>query len=79
MVSTPDYIEIHHAECCPCCHKAFSPLDVEQIIQKRQVFDIPLPKNQVTEHQIGVISCCGQIHKGGAVPNLFCMGQGLKL
>jgi transposase len=64
MVSSPDYIEIHHAQYCPCCHKTFRALDVEQIIQKRQVFDIPLPKTQVTEHQIGIISCCGQIHKG---------------
>jgi transposase len=64
MVSSPDYIEIHHAEYCPCCHKTFRALDVEQIIQKRQVFDIPLPKTQVTEHQVGIISCCGQIHKG---------------
>jgi transposase len=39
-------------------------LSLEQIIQKRQVFDIPLPKMEVTEHQIGIISCCGQIHKG---------------
>jgi transposase len=64
MVSTPDYIEVHHAVSCPCCHKTFTASDVEQIIQKRQVFDIPLPKTEVTEHQIGLISCCGQMYKG---------------
>lgn len=64
MVSTPDYIEVHHISSCPCCHKTFTASDVEQIIQKRQVFDIPLPKTEVTEHQIGIITCCGQTHRG---------------
>ena len=60
MVETPDQIIVHHIESCPCCQKVFSASDVEQTIQKRQVFDIPEPKLEVTEHQIGIISCCGQ-------------------
>ena len=64
MVETPDQIVVHHIESCPCCQKVFSSLDVEQIQQKRQVFDIPEPKLEVTEHQIGIITCCGQQLKG---------------
>jgi transposase len=64
MVSTPDHIIVHHAPFCPCCSKIFTPSDVEQIGNKRQVFDIPPPRIEVTEHQIGIITCCNQQHKG---------------
>lgn len=64
MVSDPDHIEVHHSTSCSCCDKIFTSLDVEQIVQKRQVFDIPLPRTEVTEHQIGIISCCGKEHRG---------------
>ena len=64
MVSQADHIIVHHAESCPCCSRAFCSSDVEQIGQKRQVFDIPPPRIEVTEHQIGLITCCGQQHKG---------------
>jgi transposase len=64
MVSEPNHVVIHHAPCCPCCHKIFSPDDITSIEQKRQVFDIPEPRLEVTEHQIAVITCCGQQLKG---------------
>lgn len=64
MVSHPDHTVVHHAGFCPCCSKIFSPGDVEQIAGRRQVFDIPQPRLEVTEHQIGVITCCGQEHRG---------------
>lgn len=64
MVLVPDSIIVHHAPCCPCCLKTFTACDVEQVIQRRQVFDIPPPKIEVTEHQLGIISCCGQKHRG---------------
>ncbi len=38
--------------------------DVEKIVSKRQVFDIPEPKLEVTEHQLGEIECCGEKHYG---------------
>ena len=41
MVSNPDTIIVHHAPFCICCSKAFTASDVTQIVQKRQVFDIP--------------------------------------
>lgn len=64
IVSHPDHTIVHHAEFCPCCSKIFSPDDVEQIVARRQVFDIPQPRLEVTEHQIGLITCCQQEHKG---------------
>jgi len=64
IVSHPDHTIVHHAEFCPCCSKIFSSDDVEQIVARRQVFDIPQPRLEVTEHQIGLITCCQQEHKG---------------
>ena len=64
MVCNPDQIIIHHAPFCPCCSRVFTFTDVEQIGIKRQVFDIPPPRIEVTEHQIGIITCCNQQHKG---------------
>lgn len=64
MVSHPDLVTVHHASACPCCKKTFTLTDVHQIGQKRQVFDIPTPRLEVTEHQIGLIKCCGQEHRG---------------
>ena len=60
MVEQPDEVVVHHAISCPCCNKKFSGADVTSIIQKRQVFDIPKPRMEVTEHQLGMITCCGQ-------------------
>lgn len=64
MVPNPDSIIVHHAPSCPCCLKPFKSSDVEQVQQRRQVFDIPAPRLEVTEHQLGIITCCGQKHKG---------------
>lgn len=64
MVSNPDQVIVHHAAFCPCCSKVFIPSDVSHISQKRQVFDIPQPRLEITEHQLGVITCCGQAHQG---------------
>jgi transposase len=64
MVAEPDYKIVHHASACPCCSKVFTESDIEGTIQKRQVFDIPTPRLEVTEHQLGIITCCGQKHVG---------------
>lgn len=64
MVEKPDVIIVHYAESCRCCQKTFSEQDVYETVQKRQVFDIPTPRLEVTEHQIGLIKCCGELHSG---------------
>lgn len=63
-VATPDIIELHHAPACSCCQKVFEAADVKRISKTRQVFDIPQPRMQVTEHRLGVIECCGITHEG---------------
>jgi transposase len=60
MVEQPDEVVIHHAVSCPCCNKQFSGADVTSIVHKRQVFDTPETSMEVTEHQLGTITCCGQ-------------------
>ena len=64
MIATPDHTIVHHALSCCCCQKTFSSSDVQKIGQKRQVFDLPEPRLIVTEHQEGLITCCGKVHKG---------------
>ena len=64
MVAQPDAVVVHHVPSCPCCSKVFSPADVVEVAQKRQVFDIPAPRMEVVEHQSGVVVCCGRRHVG---------------
>jgi transposase len=65
MVDRPDAVVVHHAPCCPCCSKVFSPADVsEELSQRRQVFDIPAPRMEVVEHRLGAVVCCGRRHLG---------------
>lgn len=71
MVETPDVILVHHAPYCPCCRKVFSSSQVEEYVrEKRQVFDLPEPKLLITEHQLGIISCCGKKHVGVFPPGV---------
>lgn len=60
MVEKPDLTVVHHAEKCVECEREFRSEDVGKIVSKRQVFDIPPPKLEVVEHQLGEIICCGQ-------------------
>lgn len=63
-VENPDEIVVHHARSCRRCLRKFSESEVEQIVAKRQVFDIPEPRLEVTEHQLGEITCCGEKYYG---------------
>jgi transposase len=70
QVESPDHFIIHYAKACSCCQKPFSASDVVNIGQKRQVFDLPEPRLIVTEHQQGIIHCCGREHKGDFPQNV---------
>lgn len=63
-VAEADEIIIHHAAKCVCCERQFTISDVKKIVSKRQVFEIPPPKIEVIEHQLGEIRCCGQKQYG---------------
>ncbi len=60
QVSTPDHIERYTLKSCPSCQSDLISIPAHSI-QRRQVFDIPEPKIEVTEHQAEVKICtCGQ-------------------
>ena len=63
-VSRPDRIEVHVPRQCQCCGRLFSGEDAHEIIQSRQVFELPEPKLEVTEHRIGRINCCSVAQSG---------------
>lgn len=65
MVAEPDHIERHLVSVCPDCQTdllALDPLGYE----KRQVFDVPPVRLEVTEHQAEIKDCpgCGATVKG---------------
>jgi transposase len=52
----PDKIEQHKLSRCPVCTTPLTRVEPIGII-KRQVFDIPVPKIEVTEHQAEIKQC----------------------
>ncbi len=38
------------------------------MVGRRQVFDLPEPRLEVTEHQLGQIECCGRVQRGEYPP-----------
>lgn len=64
-VAAPDRIEVHRPGQCSGCGRIFTPDEPCTVIQSRQVFDLPQPQLEVTEHRIGEITCCGVAQCGG--------------
>jgi len=50
MVDQPDHTVLHPVTQCACCQLSLAKRPLDRI-EKRQVFDIPEPKMEVTEHQ----------------------------
>ncbi len=63
-VSIPDKVIVHQAEQCKVCGRKFLLEEVSELVCTRQVFDIPEPKFQVSEHQVRGIRCCGVLQVG---------------
>ena len=64
QVKNPDYVVIHSPKSCSSCGCDLSSTKEEkECAEKRQVFDIPPPKIEVTEHRISgkTCPCCGKI------------------
>ena len=65
QIKAPDYIETHSPRSCTSCGHSLDTVKGSSI-NKRQVFDIPEPKVEVTEHRIEgkICPCCGEVSKG---------------
>lgn len=63
-VATPDHIEVHLPQQCQCCGRTFSAADAADSQQSRQVFDVPPPQLDVTEHRLAQVTCCGLVQTG---------------
>jgi transposase len=46
------------------CGRAFHEDEAYRVVGKRQVFDLPEPKLEVTEHRLGEVTCCGVAQSG---------------
>ena len=66
QVDSPDKIITCKPSGCSCGH-IFTESETE-LAEKRQVFDLPAPRLEVTEYQIHKSVCpvCGAVHKGSA-------------
>ena len=63
MVSHPDKTEVHRIGCCEKCGLDISANKSDKF-EKRQVFDLPIIKLEVTEHQAEIKTCaCGHVNK----------------
>ena len=74
-VTSPDRVKVHLPQQCQCCGREFSADDAHEIIQNRQVFDLPEPKLEVTEHRLAQIECCGHIQLGAYPPEVTASVQ----
>jgi transposase len=65
MVATPDYEELYPVTSCPHCQTDLSQTEPVGY-EKRQVFDVPPVRLEVTEHQAEIKQCpgCGERVKG---------------
>jgi len=64
QMEKPDKVEVHLPEHCAVCGRVILADEGHEVVSKRQVFDLPEPKLEVTEHQQGQIECCGQSQRG---------------
>lgn len=67
-VISPDHIQVHLPQQCTCCGRALSAADSHEIIQSRQVFDLPQPRLEVTEHRVAQVVCCCGAKQAGVFP-----------
>ena len=64
-VADADQVQVHLPEKCSRCGGSFDETTAYEVVQSRQVFDLPAPQLEVTEHRIGQVQChCGQPQTG---------------
>ncbi len=62
-------------ECCAVCGRAISADERHDVVSKRQVFDLPEPHLEVTEHRWAQIECCGRVQCGEYPPDVTASVQ----
>jgi transposase len=68
MVEKPDHTVRHAVERCAHCGRALGQQSPDRV-ERRQVFDLPEPKLEVTEHQAEVKTCsCGRVNRAAFPP-----------
>jgi len=67
QVEKADRVKVHLPAQCGVCGRLIEADEAYQEVSRRQVFDLPEPKLEVTEHRLGQIECCGQ-HQSGEYP-----------
>ena len=68
MVEKPDRTLRHTVERCAGCGRSLVNQKPERV-ERRQVFDLPEPKLEVTEHQVEVKTCaCGCVNRAAFPP-----------
>jgi len=60
QVERPDRVRMHLAGHCAVCGRKIGVDEPHEVVSRRQVFDLPEARLEVTEHQLGCIACCGQ-------------------
>ncbi|MFH1906913.1 MAG: IS66 family transposase [Chloroflexota bacterium] len=70
MVEKPDRTVRHPVECCADCGRSLAKQAPDHV-ERRQVFDLPEPKMEITEHQSEVKTCaCGCINRAAFPPEV---------
>jgi transposase len=75
MSDTPSQIIVYLPSSCTCCNRTFKQGEVQYIKEKRQIYDLPKPELEVTEHQTAVIICCGVRNTGVFPENISARVQ----
>ena len=76
LVEEPDNIELHEVEQCDLCGATLTDVEAEDH-KRRQVFDIPPAKIEVTEHQAEIKTCphCGHTNIASFPPDVTASVQ----